>query len=218
MRMEVFLEMFSEFVLTLYTEFILALFPKHKFRRGSRAFLSALCVIVATTSVLLVIFGGMLAADYETATERRNGIIMLSVGCAVIALHIALFIETAVNTRKTKKQLRAQYAGVLGKCVCVTVDRPLGSRHPKHENIVYKVNYGYVADVIGGDGEEQDAYIIGVDEAVAEFDGIVTAVIHRFDDNECKWIVVPKGKMFSDEDIIEMTEFQEKYFSTMLVR
>ena len=57
----------------------------------------------------------------------------------------------------------------LGKIVEVVVDRPLGSTHPKHKNIVYPINYGYIEGLMGGDGEEQDAYILGVDDPVNRF-------------------------------------------------
>ena len=60
---------------------------------------------------------------------------------------------------------------MIGKLVKVIVDRPLGSFHPKHKDIFYSVNYGYVPGVIASDGEEQDAYILGIDEPVAEFEG-----------------------------------------------
>ena len=46
---------------------------------------------------------------------------------------------------------------VIGKQVTVVIDRPLGSRHPNHSDIVYPVNYGYIQGVLAADGEEQDA-------------------------------------------------------------
>ena len=49
---------------------------------------------------------------------------------------------------------------MLGKTVNVIVDRPLGSVHPKHSNIIYPINYGYVEGIIAPDGEEQDVYLI----------------------------------------------------------
>ena len=52
---------------------------------------------------------------------------------------------------------------MIGRKVKVTVDRPLGSRHPEYTDMVYPVNYGYIAGIIAPDGEEQDAYILGVD-------------------------------------------------------
>ena len=42
---------------------------------------------------------------------------------------------------------------MLGKTVKVIVDRPKGSRHPKFENLIYEVNYGYIQGIYGGDGE-----------------------------------------------------------------
>lgn len=50
------------------------------------------------------------------------------------------------------------------KIIEVTIDRPLGSVHPNHENMTYPVNYGYVNGIIASDGEEQDVYILGVNK------------------------------------------------------
>ena len=44
---------------------------------------------------------------------------------------------------------------MIGKIVKVIVDRPLGSRHPKHKDIIYTVNYGYIPRVIGDKEAEQ---------------------------------------------------------------
>lgn len=96
--------------------------------------------------------------------------------------------------------------------VTVTIDRPLGSVHPNHPTIVYPVNYGYVAGVCGGDGEEQDAYVLGVDVPLASFTGRVVAVIHRRDDCEDKWVVAPEGASLTEADVRRLTHFQEQYF------
>ncbi len=101
---------------------------------------------------------------------------------------------------------------LLGATVTVTVDRPLGSRHPKFPDLLYSVNYGFVADFLGGDCEEQDAYILGVDEPISSFVGRVIAIIHRLDDVEDKLVVAPDGVTFTREQIIELTYFQEQYF------
>ena len=100
----------------------------------------------------------------------------------------------------------------IGSQVTVTIDRPLGSRHPKYPDMVYPVNYGYVKGVMAADGEEQDAYVIGVEEPVKEFTGIFIAVVHRKDDVEDKWVVAPQGMAFSKEEIAQKVAFQEKYF------
>lgn len=106
---------------------------------------------------------------------------------------------------------------MIGKTVTVTVDRPLGSYHPEHPDMYYPVNYGYVEGVIAPDGEEQDAYILGVDVPVVEFTGRVIAVIHRFDDVEEKWVVAPDGVSFTKEEIAEQVRFQEQYFHTEII-
>lgn len=103
--------------------------------------------------------------------------------------------------------------GVIGKIVKVTVDRPMGSRHPKHRDICYRVNYGYIKGIMSPDGEEQDAYILGVDYPADEFTGRVIAVIHRYDDIEEKWGVAPVGKTYSAEEIEAQVSFQEQYFN-----
>lgn len=101
---------------------------------------------------------------------------------------------------------------IIGRKVRVIVDRPLGSRHPTYPAIYYSVNYGYVQDVIAGDGEYQDVYVLGVDKAIEVFEGYVIAIIHRHDDNEDKWVVAQEKKQFSKEEIINQIIFQEKYF------
>lgn len=103
---------------------------------------------------------------------------------------------------------------MLGNIVKVIVDRPLGSYHPKHKDIYYSVNYGYIQGIIAPDGEEQDAYILGVREPVKEFVGKVIAIIHRFDDVEEKWVVAPEGVFFTKDEIIQQVAFQEQYFHT----
>lgn len=103
---------------------------------------------------------------------------------------------------------------IIGTIVKVTVDRPLGCYHPEHKDMYYPINYGYVEGIIAADGEEQDAYILGVDVPVKEFVGEIIAVIHRRNDVEEKWVVAPEGMTFSEEEIMEQVRFQEQYFES----
>lgn len=48
----------------------------------------------------------------------------------------------------------------IGQKVTVTVDRKMGSKHPKW-GFIYPNNYGYIPNTVSGDGEELDAYILG---------------------------------------------------------
>ncbi len=123
------------------------------------------------------------------------------------------FFRTELNiAEQTVKHFVTDERGRIGHHVTVTVDRPLGSSHPKYPDMQYPVNYGYVKGVMAADGEEQDAYVIGVEEPVKEFTGILIAIIHRQDDVEDKWVVAPIGKSYTKEEILRQVAFQEKYF------
>ena len=102
---------------------------------------------------------------------------------------------------------------LLGQTVTVTVDRPLGSTHPRHADMVYPVNYGFLPGVIGGDGEAQDVYILGVDRPIDRFTGTVIAIIRRIDDAEDKLVAAPAGMRFSETELETALHFQEQYFS-----
>ncbi len=98
------------------------------------------------------------------------------------------------------------------KILSLKVDRSMGSVHPKHSDIVYPLNYGYVPGVVAPDGEEQDAYIMGISFPVTEFTGRLIAIIHRKNDVEDKWVVAPEGSDFTQAQIRQATHFQEQYF------
>lgn len=106
----------------------------------------------------------------------------------------------------------------LGKEVEVVIDRPLGSKHPKH-GFIYEVNYGFVPNTKSADGEELDAYYLGIDKPIKKGKGICIAVIHRLNDDDDKLIVVPKDKKdISDEEIDKLTHFQEQWFEHEITR
>ena len=106
----------------------------------------------------------------------------------------------------------------LGKLVEVTIDRPAGTTHPKHKTIFYPINYGYITNTVGGDGEELDAYVLGIDYPLTTFVGRCIAVVERLEENDDKLIVVPDGQTLSDQEIEEQILFQEQYFEHKIVR
>ena len=108
-------------------------------------------------------------------------------------------------------------SSILGKEVKVTVDRPKGSFHPKHRNLYYPINYGYIEGIIASDGEEQDVYILGVDHPVEEFRGRIIGIVYRQDDIEEKWVAAPEAMSFTREQIWEQIKFQEQYFQSELI-
>lgn len=106
---------------------------------------------------------------------------------------------------------------LLGKKVEVTIDRPLGTKHPKH-GFEYKVNYGYIEGVKAPDGEDLDAYFLGLNEAIKSKEGVCIAIAHRRDNDDDKLIVVMDGVEMSDDEIMEAIHFQEQWFDTEIVR
>ena len=101
----------------------------------------------------------------------------------------------------------------MGKSVHVVVDRPVGCLHG---DILYPINYGYIPGLIAEDGEEQDAYILGINEPISTFDGTVIAVVRRRDDCEDKLVVAPDGVSFRKEEITSAVHFQEQYFDSIV--
>ena len=120
-------------------------------------------------------------------------------------------------TLSDKDQEFASAVTYLGKNVLLTIDRPLASRHPKYK-FRYPLNYGFVPNTLAPDGEELDAYVLGINEPLQSFNGRCVAYIHRLDDADDKLIVVPEGMQFSDEEIRRLTFFQEQFFTSEIIR
>lgn len=108
-------------------------------------------------------------------------------------------------------------ASFLGKHVFAKMDRPLGSKHPEW-GFVYRLNYGFIPGVFSPDGEELDAYVLGIAEPIENFTGLCIAVIHRLNDLDDKVVLAAKNTDFSDEEIIALTDFQERFFSSVIIR
>ena len=111
---------------------------------------------------------------------------------------------------------KANYKDFLGKNVKVVMDRPMGSKHPKW-NFIYPINYGYVPNTISGDGEELDAYIVGIFEPVEEYEGKCIAVIHRSDEDDDKLVIAPEEKIYTKQQIEALVEFQERFFEHEII-
>ena len=94
----------------------------------------------------------------------------------------------------------------------------MGTEHPKFPESIYPINYGYIPNTVSGDGKELDCYILGVFEPVKTFKGKCIAVIHRLNDNDDKLVIVPEGKEYSNDAIRALTEFQERFFKSIIIR
>ena len=117
----------------------------------------------------------------------------------------------------TLSERHAQVESYLGKTVNIEIDRPIGYVHHKGEKtLVYPINYGYIPNVLGGDGEELDVFLLGVNEPVESFMGRIIGIVYRADDVEDKLVMSPEGMTFSAAEIAQAVRFQEKYYHTTI--
>lgn len=105
----------------------------------------------------------------------------------------------------------------LGRRVAVVIDRPLGSAHPRHPDIIYPINYGYIPGTQAGDLEPIDVYVLGIDVPVSSIIGEVVAIIVRRDDIEDKLVVAPAGMRPTIDEIGDAVRFQEQFFDSEIV-
>lgn len=115
------------------------------------------------------------------------------------------------SKQDTRKQRIMAY---MGKQIHIVVDRPIGY---DHNGLIYPINYGFLPGVLAGDGEEQDAYILGIHEPITEFDGQVIGAIYRTNDVEDKLVVAPLGSRFHQGQIAQAVHFQEQYFDSRII-
>lgn len=125
--------------------------------------------------------------------------------------------EKMSEFKMTLEERHAQVEGYLGKVVTIEIDRPIGYVHRKGEKtLIYPINYGYIPEVLGGDGEELDVFLVGVDVPVSSYTGKIIGIVYRADDVEDKLIMAPEGASFSAEELARAVYFQEKYYQTTI--
>jgi len=116
--------------------------------------------------------------------------------------------------REGRKALVEPY---LGRSVHVIIDRPMGYVHTKENySITYPINYGYIPDVFGGDGEELDVYLLGINEPVKEYTARIIGVVYRINDVEDKLVAAPEGVCLNQAEIAQHVHFQEQYYETYI--
>ncbi len=111
---------------------------------------------------------------------------------------------------------KAQVWSYLGKTATITIDRPIGTAHPKHPDILYPINYGYIAGEFAPDNEELDVYILGVNKPLERFCGQIIAIVHRNNDVEDKLVAAPDGVRFTVDEITAATRFQEQFYDSTI--
>ena len=117
----------------------------------------------------------------------------------------------------TSRERENLITSFLGKPVSVVIDRPIGHTHvTKGITLHYTINYGYLPGVAGGDGEEQDVYVLGVEVPLERFEGVIIGAVRRRDDNEDKLVAAPAGMAFTSAEIAAKVEFVERYFDSRI--
>ena len=117
----------------------------------------------------------------------------------------------------TLQERHEQVEGYLGQVVTIEIDRPIGYVHHKGaKTLVYPINYGYIPNVFGGDGEELDVFLVGVDTPVTAYTGEIIGIVYRADDVEDKLIMAPTGMRFSARELASAVHFQEKYYQSTI--
>ena len=112
---------------------------------------------------------------------------------------------------------KALILSYMGRDVHIVIDRPIGYVHKKEKySLTYPVNYGYIPGVTGGDGEELDVYLLGVEEPVSELDCRIIASVQRRNDVEDKLIAAPDGMSFTKDDMEAAVRFQERYYDSFI--
>ena len=115
----------------------------------------------------------------------------------------------------TYEERKAQVRSYLGKSVRVEIDRPIGYIHHKEKYYLhYPINYVYSPGVLGGDGEELDVYVLGIDTPVKECTVMVIGIAHRENDVEDKLIAAPVGMSYNEKQMADAIRFQEQYYKT----
>ena len=155
---------------------------------------------------------GMLAVNADTVlTNTRSQHVLEKVGFRFVREDDTFKYYRCGNDSAVRDQAVLEW---MGKEVHVVVDRPIGYRHG---DMVYPLNYGYIPGVTAPDGEEQDVYILGVNEPITSFDGQVIAAIRRKNDCEDKLVAAPFGEVYHQGEIAQAVHFQEQYFDSRII-
>ncbi len=152
-------------------------------------------------------------APHYVENERTNGIFLPDGGHYTPQTNMWAARQILEDYRKSFRTSLVQ--SYLGKTVRIEIDRPIGTPHPKHPEIIYPINYGYIPGVYGGDGEELDVYILGIEERVEdEVTAKIVGIVYREDDVEDKLVAAPEGMEFTAEEIEKIIHFQEQFYNS----
>ncbi|MCM1195041.1 MAG: hypothetical protein NC099_02645 [Corallococcus sp.] len=193
-----------------------------------RIVLATLMIVAVIASIAAIAVGAVLISKFVSDVERTRGIVLLVVGIVLfvaycissIALYCNKDVRRARKIAAAKKKFRScsKFAQILGRGVTVDIDRPVGCAHPVYEHIALEVNCGSVRGQICLDGSCQCAFVLGVEEPLDVFEGTVSAVICRGEDDENIWIVTPENYAVTQEEVLSKTHFEDENYAVELLR
>ena len=94
----------------------------------------------------------------------------------------------------------------------LVIDRPKGSTHPKYPKIVFPLDYGYLKNTSGGDGNEIDVWRGSLREKVLNAIACTVDILKR--DTEIKLLV-----SCSDHEIEVIKDFYtSEYMSAIILQ
>lgn len=92
----------------------------------------------------------------------------------------------------------------------LVIDRPKGSTHPKYSKIVFPLDYGYLKNTSGGDGNEIDVWLGSLENKTLNAIACTVDVLKR--DTEIKLIVG-----CSDHEIETIKRFYTSEFMSAII-
>jgi inorganic pyrophosphatase len=100
---------------------------------------------------------------------------------------------------------------ILNESVMV-IDRPKGSTHPKYPKIVFPLDYGYLKNTSGGDGNEIDVWVGSLENKTLNAIACTVDILKR--DTEIKLLVG-----CSDHEIEAIKKFYtSEYMSAIILK
>ena len=94
----------------------------------------------------------------------------------------------------------------------LVIDRPKGSRHPKYPEIVFPLDYGYLKETSGGDGNEIDVWRGSLKDQSLNAVACKVDILKK--DTEIKLIAG-----CTQEEIETVNQFhQNKYMSAIIIK
>jgi len=113
------------------------------------------------------------------------------------------------------KQYNAAFWSALDKLVSeskIIIDRPKGSRHPKYQNFVYPVDYGYLEGTTSMDGGGIDVWIGTGGESI---DAVICTVDLLKKDSEIKLLI---GCNEDEKQLVLEAHNNSGYMKCILIR